>query len=509
MNIYETIMQNMENLKSVYDLASVCYDYLLAQIGNQIRFISEYVEVSDNPNQSNPNQKNLLKLSDDIKSLLFSAGYWNDSVLNTILAMILSTENRLKPFGEEVYNEAAIAYFLLMGIDLYAACQFETNQDAPLNQNSQGNSFIYRSQKTSILLPAAEKADFRETIQAVEIRNSFICLKILEKTEIKPGMQPPKLVTLSIDKDDFIRNSIFQNQTLTVVSIPWGKEKTCTFPKTTGNAFRVEYTDSYKTDGVKKALHLLELAVRHKPNIVIFPEYVCCPEVQEAIGEYLKETYQKNPKKIENLLMVIAGSGWTNDDNNVAEVYSYSGKLLGRHYKYASFDKKKKNSKTDSIEERWIEGLSSPGKESVIVEIPQIGIVMTAICRDISNWDYSEKIARIFRTDFLMVPAWSPSLYHAFLSQLKSITAANTNTCSVLCNCCAAQSDNHSEKGLIVTPYKKKSRVIGKHRKMLVRKLYVKKCNVCKGCIFCLTFSFRPQDVVKGRIVRSIRNFSV
>lgn len=507
MNIYETITQNMENLKSVYDLAAVCYDYLLAQIDNQIRFIAEYVEVSDNPKQNNPNQKKLLKFSDNIKSLLFSVEYWNDSVLNKILSMILSVKNTLKPFGENIYNEASIAYFLLMGIDLYASCQSENNQDAPLNQNSQGNSYIYRCQKTSILLPAAEKIGFRETIQAVEIRNNFICLKILEKTELKPGMQPPKMVTLSIDKDDFIRNSIFQNQILTVVSIPWGKEETCIFPKTHGNAFRVEYIDSYKTSCVKKALRLLESAIRHKPNIIIFPEYVCCPEVQESIGVYLRETYQKNPKKLQNLLMVIAGSGWTNDDNNIAVIYSYSGKLLGKHYKYAAFDKKKSQPKNNK--ERWIEGLRNPGKESIIVEIPKIGIVTTAICRDISNWDYSEKIARIFRIDFLLVPAWSSSLYHGFLNQLKSITAATTNTCSILCNCCAAQSDDRYEKGLIVTPYKKKSHIIGKYRKMLVNKLCIKKCTTCRGCIFCLTLSFRLQDVAKGRIVQSIRNFKV
>ncbi len=82
MNIYETIEHNRENIKSVYDLAAVCYDYLLAQIENQIIFIGKYVEFSDNVRQNNPNQKSLLKFSDSVKALLFAAEYWSDEVLN-------------------------------------------------------------------------------------------------------------------------------------------------------------------------------------------------------------------------------------------------------------------------------------------------------------------------------------------------------------------------------------------------------------------------------------------
>lgn len=509
MNIYETIEHNRENIKSVYDLAAVCYDYLLAQIENQIIFIGKYVEFSDNVRQNNPNQKSLLKFSDSVKALLFAAEYWSDEVLNEILSMTLSAESRLKPFRDADYNEAAIAYFLLLGIDLYAECQLENNQDAPLNQSYQVNSFIYRRRKASILSCAAEEIEFREIIQAVEIRNNFSCLIILEKSEMKPGMLPPKMVTLSIDKEDFARNSLIHDQTLNVVCIPWGKEQTCNFPKIQGNTFRVEYLDSYKTACVTKALTLLKAAIRRKANIIIFPEYVCCPEVQEAIGTYLKETYRQTPEKMGALLMVIAGSGWTDDDNNVARIYSYSGVLLGKYYKYAAYDDREKDLQTGMSKERLIEGLHDPGKESVFVDVPNVGIVMTAICRDISNWDYSEKIARLFQADFLMVPAWSGSLNHAFINQLKSITAANTNTCAVVCNCCGAQKSGSLEKGVVVTPYKDHTLMTGKLRFISLNKRSVKRCDTCKGCIFSLTLSFKPQDVGNGQIARYIRSFGL
>lgn len=174
-----------------------------------------------------------------------------------------------------------------------------------------------------------------------------------------------------------------------------GNEITMTEYDADGSVLSVQNKE-YDSDNITKALTLLESAIRCKANIIIFPEFVCCPEVQEAIGSYLRETYQKTPEKMSVLLMVIAGSGWTDDDNNVARVYSYSGILLGKYYKYAAFDDKEKDSQTGMSKERLIEGLHDPGKESIIVEIPDIGIVMTAICRNISNWDYSEKTSLYF-----------------------------------------------------------------------------------------------------------------
>ncbi len=174
---------------------------------------------------------------------------------------------------------------------------------------------------------------------------------------------------------------------------------------------------------------------------------------------------------------------------------------MGKHYKYAAYEK------VYGDKGQLIEGLSDPGKESVLVEIPGIGCVMSSICRDISNRDWTERMARIFHVDFLIVPAWSPSLHHAFENQLQSITEANMNTCAVVCNCCAPTSVEYPEKGLVVTPYKKGSRIIGKSRMICVKKLSLGKCKKCAGCIFCLTLSFQTQDVEKGKISRSIRRY--
>lgn len=87
----------------------------------------------------------------NVKALLFSVEYWNDEDLHNILLMTRSLEDKLKPFGEIVYNEATIAYFYLWELIYVQNVNSEDNQNAPLYESYQVNSFIYRQQETSIL----------------------------------------------------------------------------------------------------------------------------------------------------------------------------------------------------------------------------------------------------------------------------------------------------------------------------------------------------------------------
>lgn len=513
MELYEFINKNRDKLKSDFDLAALCYDYLLRKtkrIG-QANFIGEYLQFSEDSEGNQDNNLNLMMLrefTDHMVDLLSNKCFTMDEKLDEILDFISSTRLCLKPFGRKTYNEATIAYHLLLAIDLHAEHCFVNSQAAPLNETYQTNAYIYRCQKYGIIKNASDELKFREQIQTTEIRNGLSCLRILEKTELRRKANPPKMVTLYIDDEDADRKQITQGQRMNVAMIPFGRNGICSFSKKRGGSFRVEYMESHKENGIEKALGLLETAIQDGANIVVFPEYVCFPEMQEAISAYLKDTNSKRPNKIKQLLLVIAGSGWANDDNNVCKVYSYSGAYLGEYYKCEPFEKEIEVKTADGKKRisHIIEGLRDPGKESVIVQIPNVGSVMTAICRDISNRSIAEKIARVFHVDFLVVPAYSNSIHHAFVNQLKNITETNMNTCSVVCNCCAAIKDENWnktwERGIVVTPYKQGSLVKGKDFIVCLKDEMRENCNVCNGCIFRLSISFQAEDVRKGEMVQ-------
>lgn len=497
MDIYERIEENRTKIASIYDLAAICYDYLRMQIDNQALFLAEYIEYSEEAKLNNPNIRMLKRYSYEMMRLFLQkdSKYSVEEIVGETLRRIVSAREKLISYGTVIYNEATIAYYLLQAVDLYAENKATESSAAPLNENYMENSYIYRIHGETMITKAAVELEFRDKIRTTEIRHNFKCIRILEKAELDTGMSPPRLVTLHIDQYDQIRKSIIKSRKLKVAVIPFGREKVLGFEKVQGSSFRVQYMEQSKQTVLTKAINLLEKAIRQKANIIIFPEYVCFPEMQERIGDYLAETYRKTPDRMKSLFLVIAGSGWTEEDNNVARIYSYSGKLLGEQYKYSPYDG------YDEKGERWIEGLCNPGKESVIVDIPEIGSIMTAICRDVSNRDQTEKIADIFEVDFLLVAAWSKSLHGGFEKQLENITEMNTTTSSLVCNSCAVVDESNWERGIVVTPYKKESIIQAKTK---IIKSKAEQCEKCAGCIFRIPLSYNTPNVEKGKIVGKI-----
>ena len=498
MDIYESIRDNRTKIESIYDLAAVCYDYLRMTVDNQAEFLAEYIEYSEEAQQNNPNMDMLKQFGYKISKLFLQKDkiYSLDEIVEKTLRTIIEVGQRMTKYRIEAYNEATIAYYLLQAVDLYTENKTAGSQDGPLNEKYRHLSYIYRSEGRGMLAEPAAKLEFRDKIRTTEIRHDFRCIRILEKAELDLGMNPPKMVTLHIKDSDQARNSIAQSGKLKIAAIPFSNEELFKFKKTHGSSFHVESKEQYKSAAIVKALELLEKAICHKANIIIFPEYVCFPELQERIGEYLRETYLSKPSQLKNLLLVVAGSGWTKDYNNVAKIYSYSGKLLGEQYKHDPYD----GDDDDGV--RWIEGLHNPGRNSVIVEIPKVGSAMAAICRDVSNRSKTEKMADVFEIDFLLVAAWSKSLNGGFSRQLGDITETNITTNSLVCNCCdAVNKQVNYERGIVVTPYKKNSIIEAKIR---IIKGKEKACTDCTGCIFSIPLSFTTQDVEQGKIVGQI-----
>lgn len=517
MEIYGFISENRNKIESAYDLAALCYDYLMTQIqsNKQTVFIAEYIDFPEETDdeethvpKGNPNIEMLRKFTDDVFYTLLKDYLDMDVLLDDILDFVSSAKHHLQNYENEAYNKAAIAYYLLMAINLYAGNCTKSSDPAPLNRNYQTNAYIYRCRADGMMATNLMSQNLGDPILPMEIRNDFHHLKILEKAELKDGMNPPQMVTLSVDKNHVGMKRIIKNQRLNVAIIPFGRKDICEFVPKERGGFRIRYPDEYLQSNIEKAKKLLELAICEGANIIVFPEYVCFPEMQDAIGDYLRDIAGDHSNRLNNLLLVVAGSGWTSDDNNVSIVFSSGGTPLGKHYKCEAYHKEieteiknKEGSKKRII--RHIEGLEDPGKESVIIQIPGLGSVMPAICRDISNRDLIETLARVFCIDFLMIPAWSNSLHKAFEDQLCNITSANRNTCAVVCNGCGGIEEKYwkenRERGLVVVPCKKGHRIAADPTMISVDEEDHAGCFKCGGCIFSLSLHLRIQDIESGK----------
>lgn len=505
MGFLEKLKSNLAKLRTVYDLAAFCYDYLIEVVKDQEWFIGQYVLVNDRATKVNPNIKQLARFCKKVECCFMETDCDEEhealrfsGCMSKIVKAVSSIEKKLQPYEEEELNFATVPLYILYAIDRYLSeSQMPRPRRMPKNSSYMDNSYIYLTPKHNILDDAEEQLKFSDVIQPLLIRNQLRNIIILEREELN-GKQPPNVVTLQIPQNDKDRRSVLERKKLRIALIPFEKEEMVQFPPTGGGAmFRVEYTEWYRNHGKEYALKMLDMAIRQKANIVVFPEYVCEPSVQKDIGKHLNELYKTKPKFMKNLLLVVAGSGWTDDDNNVSCIYSYNGHLLGKQYKEAKYNK------IDEKGNSYVEGLKNPGRETTICEAEGIGDVMFAICRDVSDSRKLAPVVERFRPQFLLVPAWSPSIHKGFEQQLGNFAAQNHRTCSMVCNCCEAFGTFQEKRdiaGIVVTPMKEGSLVKGK-ADFIPRNAECCIKGACGGCVWMMDLCFEVNKVEKKKIV--------
>lgn len=500
MDFVDGLTQNAVALVSVYDLVAFCYDYLVENIGDQAVFMGKYILMNEKAPIGNPNLMALGRFEDEVFHILRrqeEEGLMFKKCLAEIIAASGKIQQRFMKYEDAFCNQATIPFYIMWAIDRYVLDKKgKITEVEPLNKSYMKNSFVYLNIQDNLLDEAMEDNGFADVIKNVQIRNYFQHLCIMERKELAAeNAEPPKVACLWMEEDGGYRKEMLLKKRLKIAMIPLDKEPMIEFPIDEGTLFHVEYREGYLERCEGRAIQLLERAIGMKANIVVFPEFVCSQEIQSAIQRHLQQIYQEKPRRLRDLLVVLAGSGWTGG-NNVAAMFSYDGTLLGKQYKTERFSDIKKKG------EELIENIHNPGKETVIVEAEGLGKIAVGICRDICNQDYVERLTRIFSPQLLLVPAWSSSIYRGFENQLKEITAYNHMTCSVLCNCCEAMERQkfREEIGMLVTPVKKGSVVEGK---ACCIQRQSGNCRHCQksGCIILVNMCFDSGSVKRGRMV--------
>lgn len=495
----EKLYEDINMIITIYDLAAYCYDYMIDFVENQPIFMGDYIwENKQEWDKSNPNLEMLREMQKAIKDIMIdkdNTGIIFEEYIEELREMIASYEIRLVEFGyDENLNHAVIPFFVIKGLELYIKDQKNTiHKRAPLNENYQKNCYVYLNEPCEIISEIVESAKFSNTIKPNEIRNDIDCFIFLQKKDLFNGYIVPNMVTLH--KEQNYRKQLLGEHRIKIAVIPFSNAEMTTFPIVQGASFKVDYTEWHKMNARNQALELLDKAIDNDANIIIFPEYVCSSDIQDAISARLKELYNSCSSKLNNLLLVVAGSGWTKDSNNVCKIYSYNGDYLGSQYKYSSYSDCK-NEKGNYMMER----LANPGKEMTIIKVPGIGNIQIGICRDISEAGFASHLARLFLPAFLLIPAWSPSISIGFRQQLAAIISENHTTSAVLCNCCESfrKFDFFKrEIGLLVTPNKAGSVVEGKET-YIIR--HEKVCSECHshGCLYMCDVDFSSAENKTG-----------
>lgn len=491
MSFSEKLENVFNNIKTKYDLVAYCYYYLINTVKNQIIFLGEYIEINNDEQKDNPNYQMLSQFAINIKKLFkhnFISNFSEDVSADKIFDLVLSAENSLKDFGDKSMNHATIPFFILKGLDLYFQdCSYETSKSSPLNDYCKDFCLIYVNTDISILDEIMNVKNYAEIIHKNEIRSYFNHIIILETCELPRNCGIPKLIALQ--KNETNLKKIIETKKVRIALIPTMREKWFDFAIRQGASFEVEYNNQVLETVKNRVISLLKWAIECKANIIIFPEYICSEEIQSIISETLSQMCVSEPRKLNELLFVVAGSGWTKDSNNVSCIYDEDGFLLGRVYKYSAYDNRKNGIK-------YYERLQDPGKEITLIKVPRIGIFQIEICRNVSENEFCLKLAKIFDTQFLLITAWSSSVNIGFKKQIDSIVSSNHRTCTAMSNCCAAFSDSkkfRTQIGVVAAPQKNESLTEANFGYVKRQK---QQCdNSCEnGCIFEIIFDFSGEN---------------
>lgn len=490
------INRNKASIDTIYDFCALCFEYLDANTGDFELFAGEYLTVHEESERVNPNLDKLKKFQEGIFSFIkkeLGKRKLFEEIAEQIVEWTGEVSDNLTPYGDTKRNRLVPVYFLLLAVDRYLGVrEVRARMTFPMNKGYAKKVYVYLKPKPDIMQEAREQLGYGAYIEKREINSDLQHMTVVPKKMFPKGKEPLRIVPIRMDNNCLRMGE----RKLKIAVIPFNGFRITNFEYKAGGLFGVRYAEEYHGLYLKRAVSLLEKAVEQGANIVLFPEYVCSPEIQEGIRDYLREKYQETAGQSGKLLFVVAGTGWEKESsNNILRIYDKAGNELGAYYKFTKFQNEKN-----------VENLRNPGKQSTIVYVEGIGMFMPAICRDISDGKEIEDLVRVFKPFCMLVPAWSPSIKRGFEKQFEELVA-ETYGCAVLCNSCEPVVMNGTKRqrcGLFAVSAKKeeKSKIEGNCTYLVRKRGCEKKCAE-EGCIFLLDLDFSADKVRANQVLKS------
>jgi len=484
--LQESFLSALCRIDDEYEMIAICYSELLAYVPDHDNNFIAKVDHLDGDPEFKTCAPAFERLRQTVVEKARQANLSADTAGTGFPAFCQEVADMLRQFElPDGVSEKSCApvciFYVLEALDCYIEGNLRQSQQrysdrrgcGPLNRDtSREKCLVYLTEQTSFLSQAYSNnaAGFRRPLHPTRVGEMFQMVLLFETAALR---QPPSIRPLRVDPEHPVR----KNKRFLIASIPFigfdtfrfhevSREEPCGPGQTPDGNFYVEYSGEEEQAHKQKLLDLLKSAVEQGANIILFPEFIMSPAMEDALQNHLRSMDDASQKQ---LLAVFAGTGYHWDGktgNNILQIFDGGGVRIGCCYKRSSFLKRQaetfhgaalsagKDKAPDGYAPRryleCCEMLSDPGKECRLLDIDGIGRVMPAICRDVVDGGDTAVLAEQFLPSLLAVPAWSPSV-HAFQTRFTGL-AETIHTASLLCNCCNAVKDRKtSDSGETVT----------------------------------------------------------
>lgn len=506
-----------------YDAIAVCYQELHYYIPDiDITFVAQHIDGTQGQidqftaRRFSTLRNELLKITQDVlKQHREGFDSLSRKLYNTLeeFSCPKSVEPNISMSKAIFYILEALDEYVIKSVQ-YVEKYGEWEKHGPLNSGkSKKDCLVYLKERMSFKSKAYKKDDFRAMLTATHLGDIFTSFQIIDKTRFPPSKEPPHIVRIPL-RDTC--KGIEESQVFRIATIPFigfhsfsfhelASRKACQSDEVPNGVFYIDYPANTENDNAQYVLSLLELAIKQDANFIVFPEFIMSSQMRKSISKRLKEL-----EKASKVILVFAGTTYEwnaslQKGNNVLHILNGKGTEVGRYYKYSPFFTKDKSMNRRNPLDKMIankdltffknlELLSDRGKECDLFDVDLIGRILPAICRDIVDGDYTQKLIDLFKPSMLLAPAWSRSVasFETFLEHY----ANTTHTTSLLCNCCNAVgfpafSDNSSKTiGKFCMPFKNET-VMDATSKPITRKADCR--NSCRdkgGCVIMIDVDF-------------------
>ena len=510
-----------EGCHSLFDLVCNLYATFHSAVTNEDYFISKYINQEMESNQLNPRDKAIVQML-PVEIMRIAEETVCVAIARNLIQFVAKTNELLMKKRFETCLEATIKEQILLlciinGIDLAIEAHYKHPQClspfsmGPLNDNHHQNEigvylkYLPHSHVSSTSInekrvdtlfemrslidegygnPSGKSKPYLRNVEPLSglMRMLSILLFIrkdmLEVSFSSPAAGFPKAVIIDLEDEDISR--LDKEKKISVAMSPVTCEPFFNFSEGL-----IRYSEDHLNLLKKKYTAILKKMRELSPDFILFPEY-SFPEGMEKVFSYKNEIPPKET------FCIFAGSARTTDDNNVMTIFSHSGKVLGRYFKYSPYIN---NS-------GFRESLQHPGKEITLLYVrDSIGYVLPSICKDVLK-EPTYKLSILFSPLLLFIASYSPSL-SPFKDFAKRF-AADSHTSVLFCNSCTATTIKRKHVGFASVPCTEEgeeSCCASADIHDITRKADCPITCSRKGCIYFVTFTFTLERLLAKKSI--------
>lgn len=457
MKLQSIFLRRITRTETVYDLVMECYRILDENITNMTGFISGYADMGEEACRSNPNRILLKQFAEDMMTLFAEysfAGYETrkKEISRAIRAL------KLSDYGEEELNWLTVPFTLLTALDAVAANWHPESicrTMGPLNGRQQ-EYLVYFNLGRTVCGDYLETFGKKRRLES-GLKDILRTFNVVERRNLAKNSAAPRKIYCPDSGQYGAQSNAVRKYDVRIALLPEVPEGICRPVRTQGSRYVMKYVEERQQESADYILTEMENAIRAGAEFIVLPEYAVSDFTLRQIKQKLEEWYLNDTFPDGRLKVVFAGSTWTEEDDNIQFVLDGQGKVMGKYYKFSPFTKTVRRPGGDVYE--IVEGLRHPGGECCAIAVEGTGTFLPAICRDVIDGKYTERLVRELLPAFVVTVAWSASS-SSFVGDLKGY-ARSYFTSSVFCNARAAMDSRARIEFGVSIPIKESTNVTG------------------------------------------------